>query len=69
MTKKTTLSKDVKKLLIAGRNRYDNKMLQIEKLWFKLKKTYYSKREAIINIVNKMIKIDEDVKVWETTIS
>lgn len=56
---------EVKKLLRKGRNRYDNALLDIEKVWQTLKPYDYDRRAKLVKAALRMAKIDQDLKVWE----
>lgn len=58
-----------KQLLRTGRNRYDNEILKMEKVWAKLKPHDYTNRESLIKIALEMTKIDQTLKVWEAKLS
>lgn len=55
----------IKKLLQKGRNRYDNALLDIEKVWQTLKPHDYDRRAKLVKAALRMAKIDQDLKVWE----
>ena len=55
----------VKKLLRKGRNRYDNALMDIENVWQTLKPYEYVKRAKLVKAALDMVKIDQDLKVWE----
>lgn len=57
--------KEVTKLLQKARNRYDNKVLEIEKLWAKLTPRDYAKRKLITDLTESLIEIDKSIRVWE----
>ncbi len=59
----------VKKLLQRGRNRYDNALLDIEKVWYTLKPYDYTRRAKLLKAALRMVKIDQDLKVWEKKVS
>ncbi len=70
MTKKIrpATSKEIsqaKQLLRSGRNRYDNEILKIEKVWAKLKPHDYTHRQTLVKIALEMAEIDKNLKVWE----
>jgi len=56
---------EIKHLLRKGRNRYDNELLKIEKIWAGLKPSDYTRRASLIKAANGMIEIDQQLKVWE----
>ncbi len=59
----------VKKLLQKGRNRYDNALMDIEKVWQTLKPHEYVKRAKLVKAALRMAKIDQDLKVWEQKVA
>jgi len=67
MAKKLNIG--VKKLLQRGRNRYDNALLDIEKVWHTLKPYDYTRRAKLVKAALRMVKIDQDLKVWEQKLS
>lgn len=60
--------KSIKVLLSKARDRYDNKLLEIEKLWSKLPSLDYRKRKLITDLTTEMITIDKSIKEWEEKI-
>ncbi len=67
-TKANELSR-IKKLLSLARNRHDNKILEVEKIWAGLKPTDYKKRKLVIEITDDLIKIDKSIKKWESKLT
>lgn len=70
MTKKSRLLteaeiNDVKQLLQKGRNRYNNALLDLEHVWNKIGPREYGRRASVIKAALSMVKIDQDLKVWE----
>ncbi len=61
-------NKKVLQALIRGRVRHDNAMLAFESAWAKLKPTDYKLRSKIIRAALDMVKIDQDLKVWESKV-
>ncbi|MFZ2199320.1 MAG: hypothetical protein WAV40_00855 [Microgenomates group bacterium] len=59
---------EVKKLLQSARNRYDNKVLEIERVWAKLPPHDYAKRRLITGLTESMLEIDKSIKEWEEKI-
>ncbi len=57
--------KDVTKLLSRARNKYENKLLEIEKLWAKLGPHDYKKRRLITGLTSSLIEIDKSIREWE----
>lgn len=55
----------VKKLLQKGRSRYDNALMDIEKVWHTLKPHDYARRAKLVKAALRMAKIDKDLKYWE----
>lgn len=69
---KNTSKKDLeklKKMLRTARNKYDNELLKIEKVWSLLKPGEYTHRESLVKVAKEMIEIDQDLKKWEDKIS
>lgn len=64
-TTKTDLKKLAKMLKIA-RNKYDNELINIERVWSNLKPKEYANRESLVKVASEMIKIDKDLKIWES---
>ena len=56
---------DVKQLLQKGRNRYNNALLDLEHVWNKIGPREYARRVSVIKAALSMVKIDQDLKVWE----
>jgi hypothetical protein len=56
---------EIERLLRNGRSRYDNELLKIEKMWAKLKPHDYDRRASLIKAATGMLKIDQELKVWE----
>ena len=57
---------EIKTLLRSARNRYDNKLLEIEHIWAKLKPTDYKKRKLMTGLTKDLIEIDTSLKEWES---
>lgn len=57
--------KDIKKILTTARNKYENKLLEIERLWAKLGPHDYEKRRLILDLTNSLLEIDKSIKQWE----
>ncbi len=67
MTK--TTKADIKKLaamLKKARNKYDNELLNIERVWANLKPKEYGHRESLVRVASEMIEIDKNLKMWES---
>lgn len=62
MPKKT---QSIKKILEDGRDRFDNELIEIEKVWAKLKVTDYDRRKKLVKVVMSMLEIDQSLKMWE----
>ncbi len=60
---------EMEQLLRKGRNRYDNALLEIEKVWGKLKPYDYSRRTFVVKTALHMAEIDQSLKVWEQKLS
>ena len=70
MTKKTRPAtakeiNDITKLLAGARNKYENKLLEIEKIWAKLGPHDYKKRRLITGLTSSLIEIDKSIREWE----
>jgi len=59
----------ITRLLQKARNKYDNKILEIEKMWGKLKPHDYKKRQLITSLTSTLIDIDKSIKQWEEKLS
>lgn len=66
MTKQKVSSDDTaKRLLIKARNKFENKLLDIERMWARLDKYDYRKRKLITGLTSSLISIDKSIKEWE----
>ncbi len=76
MTKKSLQSTPATKQEIAkftmtlrrARNKYENKLIEAEKIWGKLSKTDYDKRKLLIDLATELVEIDKSIKEWEAKI-
>lgn len=60
---------DIKKLLQSARNRYDNKVLEIERVWAKLPPHDYAKRRLITGLTESLLEIDKSIREWENKLN
>ena len=63
ISKKETL--DIKGMLDKARNRYDNELIRIEKIWSSLKQGDYDRRKSVLGVLAQMNEIDQSLKAWE----
>lgn len=57
--------RDAKALLRKGRNHFDNELMEVERIWAKLKPHDYHARELVLKMTNRMIELNKQLKMWE----
>lgn len=60
---------EIRTMLRQARNRYDNKVLEIERVWAQLKPTDYKNRKLITGLTKDLAEIDASLKEWEQKIN
>ena len=58
-------AKELLEILRKGRNRYDNRLMEVEKIWARLKPNDYQARKKITDLVPELLDLDRYLKEWE----
>jgi hypothetical protein len=57
--------REVREVLRKGRNHYEDKLLEVERIWARLKPTDYKDRKQITNLVPELIDLDLFLRTYE----